>query len=110
MKRQGAIETETWIQATWQEYVDLVEDPTDEKARCYYHNGKFRIEMSPISYARAQDNTILCVAVNLYGMTRVIPHGTNDIHVVEAIHELPLQSQKSLDSIHLRNAIYILRC
>lgn len=70
---QSAIATETWVKATWQEYLDLIEDPNYEKARCYYHNGKFRIEMSPIGYDHSQDNTILCVAVNLYGITRAIP-------------------------------------
>lgn len=40
--------TDTWVQATWEEFIKLAYDPAYEKSRAYYNQGKARIEMSPI--------------------------------------------------------------
>jgi len=39
--------TDTWVRATWDEYIQEIADPAYQKAKCYYHNIKWRIEMSP---------------------------------------------------------------
>ena len=46
-KTQTQLPTDTWITATWSEYIQTLEDPSYEKAKIYYNNGKLRIEMSP---------------------------------------------------------------
>ena len=60
------IPTDTWVTATWDEYIQIVEHPAYEKAKCYYHNQKMRIEMPPLGHDHACDNTIIIFAVNLF--------------------------------------------
>ena len=62
-KTQTQLPTETWITATWQEYIQTIEDPTYEKAKVYYHNGKLRIEMSPVGSAHASDHAFMITAL-----------------------------------------------
>ncbi|NES06083.1 MAG: Uma2 family endonuclease [Okeania sp. SIO2F4] len=71
--------TDTWITATWQEYIQTIEDPSYEKAKSYDNNGKFRIEMSPIGYKHGKDQMVIITIVNLLAMAKSIKvDGTND--------------------------------
>jgi Uma2 family endonuclease len=58
--------TDTWVPATWAEYLHAVEDPACEKAKGYYYNGKMRLEMPPVGNDHACDHSIVSYAVNLY--------------------------------------------
>lgn len=40
--------TDTWVVATWDEYIQAIENPAYEKAKGYYYDGRMRIEMSPV--------------------------------------------------------------
>ena len=53
---QTQLTTNTWVTATWQEYVQTIQDRTYEKAKSYYHKGKLRIEMSPLGNDHANDH------------------------------------------------------
>ncbi|MCL1468811.1 Uma2 family endonuclease [Argonema galeatum] len=70
---QTKISTDTWVAATWEEYIQIVDSPAYEKAKCYYHNGQLRIEMTPLGHDHACDNTIISFAVNLFGIIKGIP-------------------------------------
>jgi Uma2 family endonuclease len=65
-KVQTKLPTDTWVAVTWDEYLQVVENPAYEKAKCYYHNGQMRIEMPPLGHDHACDNTIIIFAVNLF--------------------------------------------
>jgi len=69
---QTPIPTDTWVTASWDEYSQLVSNPIYEKARCYYHKGQLRIEMSPIGCDHSSDNTVITLAVNLFGIAKSI--------------------------------------
>ena len=71
-KTQTQLPTDTWITATWQEYIQITEDSSYEKAKSYYHNGKFRIEMSPVGYEHGRDHAVVIGAVTLFAATRNI--------------------------------------
>ncbi len=71
-KTQTQLPTDTWITATWQEYIQTIDDPIYEKAKSYYNNGKFRIEMSPIGNDHANDHAVIIIAVGLFAATRNI--------------------------------------
>ena len=58
--------TETWVTATWEEYIRAIADPTYERAKSYYHNKQLRIEMTPLGHDRGSDNSIITFAVNLF--------------------------------------------
>ncbi|NEQ39269.1 MAG: Uma2 family endonuclease [Okeania sp. SIO3I5] len=70
-KSQTKAPTDTWITATWQEYIQTIEDSSYEKAKSYYHNGKFRIEMSP-GYRHGKDHIVITTIVNLFAMAKQI--------------------------------------
>ncbi|MBD2048987.1 Uma2 family endonuclease [Coleofasciculus sp. FACHB-64] len=78
-KLQTKIPTETWVVATWDEYIQAIEDPQLEKAKGYYQNGQLRIEISPIGSDHASDHTIIIFAVNLFATVKGIPiHGRDN--------------------------------
>lgn len=64
--------TDTWIAVTWDEYIQIIENPAYEKAKGYYHNGHIRIEMPPIGNDHASDHTIILFAVNLFASIKGI--------------------------------------
>jgi Uma2 family endonuclease len=69
---QTKIPTDTWVVATWDEYIQIVENPTYEKAKCYYHNGQMRVEMPPVGNDHASDHGIIMYAVYLFAGIREI--------------------------------------
>jgi len=62
---QTKVATDTWVTATWDEFIQISEDPADKKAKCYYRNGQMRFEMG-IGPNHARDNGITFFAVNLF--------------------------------------------
>lgn len=70
---QTPIPTDTWVTASWDEYIQLVNNPIYDKAKCYYHKGQLRIEMPPVGHDHSSDNTVISLAVNLYGICKSIP-------------------------------------
>jgi Uma2 family endonuclease len=64
--------TDTWITATWDEYIQATENFDYQKAKFYYHNGKVRIEMSPLGQDHASDHSIINYAINLYAVLKGI--------------------------------------
>jgi Uma2 family endonuclease len=72
------IPTETWVPATWDEYLEICENPDYEKAKCYYHNGKVRIEMSPVGSDHARDHAIIIIAMGLYAALKGMPINGKD--------------------------------
>jgi Uma2 family endonuclease len=56
---QTPIPTDTWVTATWDEYIQLVSNPIYDKAKCYYHQGQLRIEMPPVGHDHSSDNTVI---------------------------------------------------
>ena len=64
--------TDTWVSATWDEYIQIIEKPEYEKAKGYYHNGQMRIEMPPVGNDHASDHTIIIGAIALFAATKGI--------------------------------------
>lgn len=71
-KTQIQLPTDTWIKATWEEYIQTIQDPTYQKAKVYYHKRKLRIEMSPLGNDHASDQTVIIGAVALFAATKNI--------------------------------------
>jgi Uma2 family endonuclease len=61
------IQSDTWIEATWNEYLQVLDELDDEKNKGYYFNNHYRIERPPIGNDHASDHNIVMYAVNLYG-------------------------------------------
>ncbi len=71
-KTQTQLPTDTWITATWSEYIQTIEDPSYEKAKVYYHKGKLRIEMSPLGNKHGRDHAVIMGAVAFFAATKNI--------------------------------------
>lgn len=67
------VPTDTWVEATWDNFLTFADDPTLVSGRFYYDQGYMRIEMSPLGSAHGQDNTILSTVINLYAAIKNIP-------------------------------------
>jgi Uma2 family endonuclease len=57
---------DSWVLATWDEYIQQLDDLIDQQAKGYYYQGHMRIEMSPVSFDHGQDHVIIIFAVNLF--------------------------------------------
>ncbi|MDY6807084.1 MAG: Uma2 family endonuclease [Cyanobacteriota bacterium] len=71
-KLQTKIPTDTWVTASWDEYVEAIEDPAYKNSKSYYHNHQFRIEMSPLGNQHARDHLVIIGAITLFTVTKGI--------------------------------------
>lgn len=70
--------TNIWLVADWDEYIQNVERHAYKKAKGYYHNDKYRIEMTPIGNEHSQDHSIINHAIYLYATLKNIPFTGKD--------------------------------
>jgi Uma2 family endonuclease len=61
---------DTWVPATWDEFLATVGDAETDKTRCYYDAGWMRIETMGVGSGHSQDNTLLSQVVSLYGIVK----------------------------------------
>ena len=66
--------TNTWVPATWEEFLTIAQQPQFNQARCYYDTGWMRIETMPIGSGHGQDNSILAAVVSLYGTLKDVAY------------------------------------
>ena len=62
----NSLATETWVKASWEEFIALAEDPAYIDGRFYYHQGLLRIEMSPLGPRHGRQYSIISKAVSLF--------------------------------------------
>ncbi|WP_448570198.1 Uma2 family endonuclease [Trichothermofontia sp.] len=70
---QTRLPTDSWVAASWEEYLQAIADPAYVTARGYYYHGHMRLEMSPVGHDHAADDGTLSLGVNLFGIVRGIP-------------------------------------
>jgi Uma2 family endonuclease len=68
-----SIDTDTWVIATWDEYLQALDKIAPNFSHSYYHQGKYRIEMVPLGYDHGADNNLVSFVVNLFTVMRGIP-------------------------------------
>ncbi len=64
--------TDTWIKASWEDFINLTQNPDYENGTFYYDQGWMKIEMSPIGIAHARDNSIISTVITLYAAIKNI--------------------------------------
>jgi Uma2 family endonuclease len=69
---QAKLPTDTWVNATWDEYIKALSAPAYEKARGYYYNGRMRLEMGALGNPHSRDHFIVIAAIALFASTRNI--------------------------------------
>jgi Uma2 family endonuclease len=69
---------DTWLVASWDEFVKLADDPSLDKLKSYYHDGKMRFEPMSTGSDHSKDHTAVILAIGLYAMSRGIPLNGHD--------------------------------
>ncbi len=59
------LQTDSWVKASWDEYVQAIENPVT-KNRGYYHAGKMRIESMPIGSDHSRIHALILFAISLF--------------------------------------------
>ncbi|MDJ0615231.1 MAG: Uma2 family endonuclease [Calothrix sp. MO_192.B10] len=70
--------TDTWVTASWDEYIQVIENPAYGKAKGYYQDGRMRIEMPPVGNDHSRDHTVIITAVSVFAAIKGIPMNGND--------------------------------
>lgn len=70
--------TDTWMKATWDEYLQVIEDPAYEKAKGYYYNGRMRIEMAALGNPHSRDHGIVLYAACLFANLKNLDFDVHD--------------------------------
>ena len=69
---------ETWVSATWEEYLQVLDTLEQTDIKSYYHQGKMRLEMAPLGSDHACDHAVIIIAVGLYAVLKNIPLTSRD--------------------------------
>jgi Uma2 family endonuclease len=71
------IPLETWLPATWDEFVALSDDPT-HKLKGYYYAGRMRFELMSTGSDHANDHALILFALSFFAAYRQIPITAKD--------------------------------
>ena len=66
------IQSDTWVAATWDDYLQAIANPAYEKAKGYYCNGQMRLEMLPVGSDHSRDHLVIAFAINLFATLKGI--------------------------------------
>lgn len=69
---QLKLNSDAWVVADWDEYIQVIESPACEKAKGYYYDGKMRVEIPPVGNDHASDHSIVLFAVTLFASIKGI--------------------------------------
>jgi hypothetical protein len=61
------IQADTWVKATWDDFVAIMDDPQYEEGRGYFDHGYMRVEMAPLGSGHGRQNTVVSQLVGLFG-------------------------------------------
>ena len=70
---QTLMTLDTWIPAKWEEFLQIADDPANEKLKAYYYHHHMRLEMLPIGFDHSTDHSLIIVAINLFCILKNIP-------------------------------------
>lgn len=70
---------ETWLPASWQEFVDLADAPDSQKLKSYYYNCRMRFEPMTTGSDHSKDHMTTTMGVGLFASLQGIPiNGHNE--------------------------------
>jgi Uma2 family endonuclease len=72
------LQTDTWVNNTWDEFAQVIETPAAAKYRCYYHAGKMRIEAMPIGSDHSRVHALILFAISLFSTLNDISLSEHD--------------------------------
>lgn len=72
MVSSSTFATDIWVKATWEEFLELADNPEYEKARCYYHQGYMRVEMAALGFRHARQNSLVANVITIFATLKDI--------------------------------------
>ena len=67
-----ALQTDTWVKATWDDFVATMDTTPYDEGRGYFDNGSMRVEMAALGGGHARQNSVVSKVVSLFGMVRAV--------------------------------------
>lgn len=64
------IQTDTWIAATWEDFVATMGDPQYREGRGYFDHDEMRVEMAALGAGHGRQNTVIANVVNLFALVK----------------------------------------
>lgn len=72
------IPTDTWVNVTWQGYLEVLERSEHQGAKGYYHDGRMRLEISPLGNPHSRDHAVIIGAIFLFAGLKEINLDSHD--------------------------------
>jgi Uma2 family endonuclease len=76
MVSSSTFATDIWVKASWEEFLELADNPEYEKARFYYHQGYMRVEMAALGFRHGRQNSLVANLITIFATLK-------DIEIVE---------------------------
>ena len=67
-----ALQTDTWVKATWDDFIATMDTAPYNEGRGYFDNGSMRVEMAALGGGHARQNSVVSKVVSLFGMVRAV--------------------------------------
>ncbi|MBW4481474.1 MAG: Uma2 family endonuclease [Tildeniella torsiva UHER 1998/13D] len=67
-----ALQTDTWVKATWDDFVATLDTAPYDEGRGYFDNGYMRIEMAPLGGGHARQNSVAMDVVSIFAVVNKI--------------------------------------
>ncbi|MGK7955702.1 MAG: Uma2 family endonuclease [Crocosphaera sp.] len=75
---QTTIVLDQWIPTQWEDFLQIIDDPINEKLKAYYYHHHMRLEMLPVGFDHGSDHSLIIVAINLFCIVNHIPLRLSD--------------------------------
>ncbi|MEI6442705.1 MAG: Uma2 family endonuclease [Nostocales cyanobacterium ELA583] len=66
------IVTDTWVNVSWDEFMEFVDHSDYQQGRFYYYENYMKVEMSPVGSIHGNNNNVVANVVNLYATLKNI--------------------------------------
>lgn len=75
---QAQIPLNTWLAASWEEFTEIADDPSNSKVKGYYYTGYMRFEPMSTGSDHANDHALIIFALTFFAANQGIPMTAKD--------------------------------
>jgi len=72
MATTQSLTTDTWVRASWEEFLALADRLEQQKGRFYYDDGCMRIEMAAVGPIHGRDHSVVARTISLFATVKSI--------------------------------------
>ncbi|MBW4644907.1 MAG: Uma2 family endonuclease [Goleter apudmare HA4340-LM2] len=75
---QTQIPLDIWLPASWEEFVNIADDPTSAKLKSYYYIGRMRFERMSTGSDHSNDHALIIFAISFFAANQRLPMTAKD--------------------------------